>query len=229
MWVFDQQNRENRLITRHEMTTPMGNVRHYYRDVKNNFEYRRVYGGLAWPSGEMPGFVVVVTEDERLTPELQTRILRVYAEHATNDVPALIRKAHDLEYYYNVQSWYGDNETMMRFVTAFNRSLPKTKQGFYITAAPMVDDAHNLQLYAHQIRERIRPAKKSLYFGDHTMISGAFGVLTDEDVKKKRASEFPAIAALGYVVAAMEESYCDSGLARDLLDQHIASVTVEGL
>ena len=231
MWVFDQQNKENRLIARHSVETPMGQTRVYFRDVKTHMEFRRVMGGVAWPAGERPGFVVVVTEDDRVTPELKTRILRIYAEHATTDVPGLIKRAYDLGYYYNVQTWYGDNsnEMMMKFVSVFNRKLPKTKKGMYLSNAPMVDDAHNLQLYAHQIRERIRPAKKSLYFGDFTQISGAFGVLTEEDVKKKRAGEFPAIAALGYVVAAMEEAYFDQGQARDLFNRHVAQQSVEGL
>jgi len=220
-----------KLIEKKTYVTPVGQTKEYFYRHEPSWEYRRMAGGLAWPSGESSGFIVVVGEDYREDPGLKLRHLRLLAEYESTDTPALIKRLYDLQNMYLVRPWYGDstNVLMMHFVSRFNRNLGHKKKGIYVSEAPFVDDPHNLRLYANQIKGRMGRAKKSLHFGTSSQLPGRLGALSPDDVQKTRVQDYPAVAALGFAVAGLDEPYFDQARARELSDQLMANYNVSGL
>ena len=219
------------MIEKRTIETPLGIKRRYFFDWGNMREYRRIVGGIAWPSGESKGFVCIVGEDDHERDRLKIRDFWVIHEHENRDVEKLIKTIYDLQNRYLIKTWYSntDNVLMMHFVDKFNSKLSKKKTGIYIAPAPFCDDVHNLRLYANQVRGLTAPAKKTLNFGGTSLIPGVLRGLSPGDVQKKKAEDFPAIASLGYVLSGLSEPYADISKEREIHEQFIQQRTVEGL
>ena len=211
--------------------TPTGQTKEYFYDPVKPAEYRRVVGGLGWTAGESPGFIVVVGEDYHEDPTLKFRHLRLLAEYEAADTPAIIKRLYDFQNMYLVNPWYGenDNELMMRFVSRFNQALGPKKKGVYITGAPFVDDVHSLKFYANHLRNLLGMAKKALHFGEHSRLPGRLSALLPDDVQMRKVQDYPAIAALGFAVAGLDEPYFDVAQAREMQEQMIEQYNVCGL
>ena len=218
-------------IEKKTLATPTGQTKDYYYDPVKPAEYRRIAGGLGWPSGESPGFIVVVAEDYHKDPTLKFRHLRLLTEYESMDVSRLVKRLYDFQNTYLVNPWYGENENelMIHFVSRFNKALGPKKKGIHITGAPFVEDPHSLRFYANQIKNLMGVAKKALHFGASSQLPGQLGALTPDDVQMKKVQDFPAIAALGFAVAGLDEPYFDVVQVRELQDQMIAGYNVAGL
>jgi len=218
------------MIERKHVDTPL-KTKSYYYDPQNEREYRRVIGGIGWPSGEKPGFVCIVGENEHERKRLKQRDYYVVTEHSDHDVEKLVNRCYDFQNKYLVETWYAnaDNVLMIYFVDRFNEKLSKKKKGIYVVHAPFGDDNHNLRLYANQIRSRTRPATKTLHFGEASLIPGTLRELSPDDVLKRRAEEHPTIAALGYAISALEEPYSERETERELHEKYISQKQVVGL
>ena len=229
----NHQKREKTMTTIEQKTieTPIGTKKTYYYDTSRMTEYRRIIGAVAWPSGEKLGFIVVIAEDYNKDPRLKLRHYRLLAEYDNITPERLVRRLYDFQNKYLVSPWYGepDNLLMMHFVDKFNQGLSSKQKGIYIAEAPFADDPHNLRMYANQIKDRMIQAKKSLHFGDKSRIPGALSGLTPQDVQTKNAQEFPAVAALGFALSGLDESWTDSSEDRELHEQFIMGNMVEGL
>jgi len=199
--------------------------------LKNIGEHRRTVGGVGWPSGEKPGFICVIGEDDHKVARLKVRNYWLLAEFESTDIEKLIRRIYDLQNKYLIQTWYSDTENvlMMHFVDRFNLKLSKKKKGIYIAEAPFIGETHNLRVYSHQVKNRSHPERKSLQFGRNSMIPGVLAGLSPDEVQKKKAEDYPAIAAIGYCVSGLDEPYFDQSNERDLHDRFIQSRMVEGL
>ena len=211
--------------------TPLGIKRSYYFDHTNQTEYRRIVGGIAWPSGEAPGFIVVIAEDDNKDPRLKLRHLRLLDEYEHRSADRLVKRLYDFQNKYLVNPWYGypNNELMSYFIDRFNRDLTKKQKGVYIAEAPFADDVHNLQLYANQVLTRTTTGRKSLHFGSKSRIPGVLSGLQPEDVKKKKSQDIPAVAAVGYALSGLDEPYVDTGYDKELYEQFISQRMAEGL
>jgi len=218
-------------IEKRTLKTPLGIKRDYLFDHINLREYRRIIGGIAWPSGEHPGFLCVIGESDHTDKRLQLRHLWMLTEHEDRDVNKLIKRMYDVQNRYLVDPWYGQTENvlMMHFVDRFNQRLPIKKTGIYIAEAPFLDEAHNLRLYAHQARSRVTPAGKTLHFGSNSQIPGQLSGLTPDDVQTKKAEDFPVVAALGYCLSGLEEPYTDMGKDRELHEVFLQQRYAEGM
>lgn len=218
-------------IEKKTLKTPMGQTKEYFYDPIKPAEYRRVVGGIGWPAGEALGFIVVLAEDYQEDPTMKLRHLRLLVEYESPDVSYLIKRLYDYQNTYLVNPCYGedDNQLMMHFVSRFNEKLGHKKRGVHITAAPFVDDAHNLRFYANQIKNLTGMAKKTLHFGEYSRLPGRLSALSPDDIQAKRVQDFPAIAALGFAVAGMDEPYFDVAQVRELQEQQLESYNVAGL
>jgi len=198
--------------------------------VGHKREYRRIVGGVAWPYKDQPGFLCVIGESENKTRRLNLRFNYLLVESQNKEVDKLIKKMYDFQNRYLVQPWYGDveNLSMLHFVDQFNERLPKEKKGIYISAAPFVEDTHNLRLYTHLIREQLTPAKKTLFFGQ-SQIPDQLNAMSSDDVQTKKAEAFPMVAALGYAILALDEPYTDVIRDRELHQAYVNQMSVEGL
>lgn len=218
-------------IEKKTITTPLGMKRAYYYDATNLREYRRITAGIAWSSGDQPAFLCVVAENDNIDPRLKLRHYWLLTEYENNDIDKVIRRMYDIQNKYLVDPWYGDTENllMMHFVDRFNQRLSKKKKGIYIAEAPFIEDVHNLRLYAHQIKGRTLPTKKSLHFGSQSQIPGQLSSLSPDDVQKRKAEDFPVIAGLGYCLSGLDEPYVDQSKDRDLHAQFVNQRMAEGL
>jgi hypothetical protein len=219
------------MIEKKTYETPLGLKKSFFYDHKRLAEYRRIVGGLAWPSGEAPGFVLVIAENDHKDPRLKLRHYWLLDEHENNSAERLIKKLYDFQNKYMVNPWYGDtnNVLMMHFIDRFNNKLAKKQKGIYLAEASFCDDPHNLRLYANQIGDRTAFAKKALHFGEASRIPGALSILSPDDIYKKRAQEFPIVAALGFAIAGLEEPYVEVGKDREIHEQYLQATYAEGL
>jgi hypothetical protein len=143
----------------------------------------------------------------------------------------LVKKLYDFKLHFLVDIFYSDTQNTLSayFIDKFNATLAKTKKGIYLTEAPFADDTKNLRIYMHAIRNLLMPNKKSLFFGDNSMIPGAMSMILPDEVQRKSAQEFPMVAALGYVVMGMSEPFLDAEAERDIMKEFIERKTVEDL
>jgi hypothetical protein len=218
-------------IERKTLQTPTGNTIEYFYDPVKPAEYRRIVGALAWPSGDLSGFIVVIAEDYHEDYGLKLRHLRLLTEFESRDIPILAKRLYDFQNTYLVKPWYGDanNEMMMKFISMFNGTLARGKKGVYVASAPFVEDSHNLRFYANQIRRLVQPGRKTLHFGEDSQIPGRLSALTPDEVQRAGVAEYPAIAALGYAVAALDEPYFDVMEAREYQNELLNTYNVAGL
>ena len=219
------------MIERKQIETPLGIKKTFFFDPEDLREYRRVLGGVSWPDADQPGFICVVGESSHLGMRLKTRNLYVLAEYREKNIEKLVRATYAMQNKYRIDGWQGkeDDVFMMHFIDRFNSKLSKKKKGIYISEAFLSDTGHSLRLYANQILSRTQPNKKSLHFEGKDMIPGELLGLSDEDIKKKRTEDYPAIAALSYVLSALEEPYFDASRDRELHEQYINRKMVAGL
>ena len=175
----------------------------YYID-QNNHEYRRIAGGLAWPSGDLPGFAVVVGEDFHKDVAVGARGYRIVAENTQPNVTDLIKWAFEAQKQYKVKPWFGDtkNRGMMAFVSRFNK--PYRPKGLRLRDAPQLDDPHALEYYIHLILDKTKPNRKILHFGQ-SQVANALMSFVPENMRGPAADKYPGITSLGYAV-----SYLDS-------------------
>ena len=166
-----------------------------FRTREGKLYYSRIVGGLAWPFGEKPGFLVVIAEDFKEDSALNARPLRVLAEREALDLEEMARRYQELLEAFKAAPWIGDpkNTPLMHY---FRARVP----GFSLSYAPHYDDPHNLQGYAQLVRTLCAENRKILHIGDHDRIRGNLAALPTGDLKNP-AAEFPPLAALGYAVA----------------------------
>jgi len=219
------------MIEKKYIETPLGSKRSFFYDDTNLKEYRRIVGGLAWPSGDKPGFLCVVGEDDHKIPRLKTRAYWLLAEYKTNNVDKLVKRCYDLQNRFLISTWFSavNDVIMMNFVDKFNSKLSKKKKAIYLSEAPFVGEPHSMKLYANQILGMTDPAKKTLYFGTNSSIPDVLLSLDPEQIKKQRVEEYPHIAALGYIISGLEEPYFDISSDYQLQQQYINSRMVSGL
>lgn len=219
------------MIEKKTIETPLGIKRTYFMDFTNIREYRRITGGISWPKGEQPGFLCVVGEDEHKKARIKQRDLWLLTEYQNNDVQKLIKRCYDMTNRFMVENWYSNTEDliMMQFVDRFNSKLSKTKKGIYLSEPPFVDDTHNLRLYATQIRDKVLPGKKSLMFGEGSVLPGVLLSLSPEDVFKKKAEDFPPIQALGHIISGLDEPYFDISRDRQAHELYVQRRDIPGL
>ncbi|NIQ17738.1 MAG: hypothetical protein GTN43_02915 [Candidatus Aenigmarchaeota archaeon] len=177
----------------------------YYRNEETGDEYRRVVGGMGWPFKEKPGFIVVVAEDFAEIPGPGKRRLTVIYEKEDDQIEGIFRKVIEAQRFHWLEGIWGNrsHENMMALIRQFNDEQNK-KQGalVHILYAPKCDEPDNLTYYAHIIKKQLTKPR-NLYFGPESQFPSYLSALPSEKVKGL-VDQWPAIAALGYALAALE-------------------------
>ncbi|MFC1888953.1 hypothetical protein ACFL4G_04270 [Thermodesulfobacteriota bacterium] len=190
------------VITRTSPIPPHGIT--FYQDKEANAEYRRIIGGLAWP-GVKPGFAVVVGEDLEEDTELKVHHMRVLAEAEEFDIGDLFSRCLTLRGEWKVGRWYGDpyNRPLMEIFRQLNKPLFERKEPrLYPVQAPHVDDPKSFEFCIQMIKKHLHPSRKALHFGE-SRIKSYLAEFPMEEFTSAGASDYPAIAALGYAVSAL--------------------------
>ena len=167
----------------------------YFEHTESKRKFRRIVGGFAWP-GKKPGFAVAVGEELEPDPATKKRHLWVVGETEDFNIENLSRRANEFKEIYHVEAFYGDStiEPMMRFLRLSGLSLRE---------APYADNEHSFRFYVSTIQACLEP-EKYLHFGDNSKLPGYLLEVNPEDTSSLDAQNFPAIAALGYVLSYLD-------------------------
>jgi hypothetical protein len=195
--------------------TPQGD---YFKDQETGAEYCRIVGGLAWPFGKEPGFLVVVGEDFVKTPGIG-RSLYVLAEREGPYLDDLIRYWQELRGQYLADPWIGD-PSFKGNINFFHTAGERDRQGFTLLEAPYFDDPHGLSSYFQLIRSLLKSTHKVLHFVEGSILPGYLQALPPEEMMKP-APEHPPVAALGYAVAYLFFNSADGRMTPDDVDDLI--------
>ena len=162
-----------------------------YRDTETGCEYRRIFGGMAWPNVQ-PGFIVIVGEELDADKSMDEHKCWILAEYESLNPSDLIRRCKEYEGIFKVERIYGDtkNRPMMEFIR-------NGMVDFYLADAPFMDDPTAVQYYLSLIREMTSATQKVLLFGENSKLPGILAGVDQHSVP-------PAVLALGYVLAALK-------------------------
>lgn len=153
--------------------------------------YGRIWAGLAWPSAKNGG-VVVVAED-KVGDIIFKRIL---AECEAGDEVELLKLAHELKTEFKIQRFYGrESKEHAEYLDYHN------KGNIRIEEAP--GNSELIFYHIKAILEITSAKRKELHFFDGSELRTYLSVLPD-DVSHIKNSDFPLVAALGYVVTALD-------------------------
>jgi hypothetical protein len=168
-----------------------------FEDKESKVKYGRIIGGLAWPAVSS-WFALVVAEDFDEDPS-KIRHIRVLAEIEDQDPEPLFQKCLELRQRYQIQDFFGNSgdKPMMELLRDFNRDLEDVSS-LSLCLAPFPED---FAYHVRVIRERLNQDKKTLHFGEKSILPGCLMELSPEEATKGSVYDHPAIAALGYAVS----------------------------
>jgi hypothetical protein len=171
-----------------------------FLDCETSGRYLQIVGGLAWPFGERPGYLIVVAEDFWEDRTLGARPLNIIAERESPDMDDIVRHYRELSGLLSVGPWVSDpeNRGMLRYCQQKNPQ-------FSLYPAPYFDDPRNLEYYFQLFRTLTKEERKVLHFNNHEMIRGYLNGLPPEEFSKP-AKEHPPAAALGYAITYLDQN-----------------------
>ena len=179
------------------------NVSNYYYREGDERLYKRIWGGLAPPS-EKPGAIVVVGEELALRPPAHIYFVDEAQESALDN---LLQRALDFRGLYQVQEFYSctkDND-YLRYLSHWNAGRrEKHLKTVEISTAPNSSSDGNISFHISLLRSRLAPNEKTLHLGESKLLPAAFNELSMSEVAKATDSQHPLLAALGYVVSALD-------------------------
>jgi hypothetical protein len=174
---------------------------YWYRDGDERF-YKRIWAGIRPPS-ERPGAVIICAEELSLRPPAHIYWIDEAQESATDN---LMQRSLDFKALYQVQEFYGrtKDKDFCRFLSFWNANRrEKNLKTIEISSAPNSAEG-KISFHIGVLRNRLSPASKTLHLSDSKLLPAAFQELQMSAVSGATDSEFPVLAALGYVVAALD-------------------------
>jgi len=130
--------------------------------------------------------------------------LYLLAEAEEQDTSELIRRCRELQATWKVQEFYARlPEHILQYLGLSNeQARGRYQQSFQVLAAPFSSDpciAYHLQL----LRDTLKPAQKGLHLGTDSRLSNALLELPVDKAASAKDTDYPAVAALAYAVAAL--------------------------
>lgn len=167
--------------------------------------FRRVAGGLAWPSGSLPGFLVVLAEDFKQDFYFRTRHVRVVHEQQDHGgqpfitLEPLLRAAVTVTGRFKVYPWLALKGIYARDIAEFNREQAGLRKPQIRPIQPPNDPG--LEYCAALVRKRIYD-QKTLHLGSSTLMP-RLAALPD-DLAQTRFEDHPEVTALFLSLAGLE-------------------------
>ena len=176
----------------------------FFKDVETNRKYRRVYGGIGWPSASANGCAVILAEDLYNDYEAETRKLHIIETVYDADPNGLMDRIEALQDSFCRIDWYGNTDSAwMRILTDKNRELfNNRKASIRIFKPPAFDDADRFGVYSQLLRLRTGGGIKTFFFNNSKTASDF--LQPTGDTSKIDEEMFPGIAAVLYALAAMD-------------------------
>ncbi|MBW2065013.1 MAG: hypothetical protein JRJ03_08775 [Deltaproteobacteria bacterium] len=176
-------------------------------------EMTRVVAGLGWPA-EKPGFLVVVGEELFFEPPFpKTGVefrYHVIAESEQTDLSKLIKTATASKNRFEIQTYYARLKSSkskelpaLHYLEQHNRTaFAQGVAPLYVVEAPFAEDRGLLSFHLNVVKGLLRPEKRTLFIPPTSALNAALLEVPD-DVSRVKDVDFPAVAALGYAVAAL--------------------------
>lgn len=198
-----------------DFLSPSGRETTWYENAQTKREYSRIIGGLAWPSGDRGAFAVVVAQSRWANPVLRRKDFYVVAEteqDRTCGIQDFFEALSKLTKHYCVEEWYGnpDDAGMMdllyRWQTHHKTAMKEILgPGLLPCPAPYIDDPGMGRFMVSTIRKHLSPHVKILTLGKSSLATHLSGIS-----EKDRPEDYPAVMALGYVMAAYDVYFDES-------------------
>lgn len=178
-----------------------------FRHTETGDSYCNIVGGIAYPTAEKPGIVLVsgIQND----PDVKFIILETYEDA---NVFKLIEKAVNLRGKYGfgldsriLPSWYGDQEKFQTLILKCSESLEKihgSTSGLYIKDMVDMRERHSFPLYVRQIFDTLKTQRLDIN-GD-IVLTGHLQGFQRQDAEKGKTEDFPAVGLLGGIVHSLQ-------------------------
>lgn len=179
-----------------------GSSEPYLHDKELKRDYRRILAGVAWPTDQRPGAIVLLSEAKALDPAFLKRHLHNLYEFTTDRTDDLMDEMDFLQDEFGALVFYGDIGLLARVrVNAHNQDLDlKRKPRLQVWKPPMTPGAEGLHARVRLLLDRIR-GEKTLFFGPGSKIPHAIGPMLSAGWKEDDAQPL-AMATLAAVTAA---------------------------
>ena len=188
--------------------------RQYYENLENGDLYSYISGGFAWPGkGNTPGFSVVVavmkTEDKKPDPPM-----KVLAEVQETSLLKLIHETLRMRDKYCTKgdpeildAFWGDDLRFDMFLANLAERLERKKlKPLTLMPPPDLEQAHSFEIFftsVDRVLVETPEHKLILELGDNPLIINALEKTLQADSRARDPDQFPAVAALGYVIHAV--------------------------
>jgi len=178
----------------------------YWHNPETGVEYARVAAGVQFP-GKKQGFACVLGETEARDAAGLSRNFHLLAEIEEAGLQTFIERVNELKQIFSIVDIYGDpnDRTAQEFLYAFNLELRERRQrGFYLSRPPLLGEKGQFEYCCQVIFKHVRAGRKTLHFGPASKLPAYLLEFGQEHIRSGRPDDFPAIAALGYVLTALD-------------------------
>lgn len=178
--------------------------RPYFRDTELKKSYRRVYGGIGWPSVQAQGCAVIVAEDLYNDHEAGTRMMNILETVYDHDPHGLIEHMAALQDSLCRVDWYGNTDSAwMRILADKNRELFKQRRAsIAIHKPPVFDSTDKFGVYSQLLKARVGGGIKTFHY-NNSRTAMDFSQITG-DPSQIDEDRFPGAAAVLFAIAAMD-------------------------
>lgn len=176
----------------------------FFRDIETNSKYRRVYGGVGWPSASAKGCAVIVAEDLYNDYEAGIRKLNIIATVYDSDPHGLMDRIETLQDSLCRIDWYGNTDSAwMRIMPDKNRELfNNRKASIRLFKPPAFDDQDRFGVYSQLLKLRTGGGIKTFFFNNSKTANDFSQIMGDPSQMDE--DRFPGAAAVLYALAAMD-------------------------
>ena len=173
----------------------------FFRDLKTKARYRRVYGGIGWPSVHAPGCAVILAEELFKDHEAGKRRLRILETVQDADPHMLLDKISIMQESMCRVDWYGNTESSWTRILPKqnNRLFDERKAGIKLFKPPAFDESDRMGVYSQLLKIRTGGGIKTFFF-DGSSAANDFAQVVGE----MEEDRFPGAAAVLYALAAMD-------------------------
>ena len=182
-------------------------IKHNGKEV----QFGAIVGGIAWP-GEKSGFGVVVGIER--FPAVGTKTYHHYllSETEDNDIDKLISSCSKLAEYYEITYFFGRrDDSSINYLSIWNQDAKKRDVSEFDVTSNQYSDNGLIGYNINVLKNRLCAENKTLHLLNESKLKGYLLDIPPNMVSTATDTQFPAIAALGYAVAALTEyeSYDD--------------------
>jgi hypothetical protein len=160
-------------------------------------KYGRIVGGLGFPVGDRPGYLVVIAE-QRTKEHGKKPKFWVLDTYETFNMADLLNSAIVFGRKYFLHQTFSDmaNAPLMSYVY-------KLRVPLALTNPPFIDETDALNGYITTIRGLTTPGRKRLFFSGSDLGTRLLEIPAEKIRRAKKVQDFPLLMALGGALSAL--------------------------